>query len=584
LVREIEDRTLVSTLLHLLSEEEWASLRTMMELRSYVPGEFLVEQGMMEPAFHVISDGIASVVARTPQGQRKEIGRLGYGECAGEMSLLTGEPASADVVAVTAVRAYAITATQVARLGELRTRLIEALSAIVAARLRHANERLLALRAAQVHLICCGPADIGALASLPAAMARSGSGRVLALIAGGDLASGARAEHVQADGVTVKTLDDEEQSNLRQLLRRAAHEFDQIVLLGAEQAFHEIAPDASSLLHITREADQAFTQPVHATSGQFVAVGNHPWTPPSLRDLTARMGHPIVGVLPPNGGTSGRGAVAKLARTLTGRQVGLALGAGAAKGLAHLGVLRAINELGITVDVISGCSIGAAVASGWAAGLSVDELAETTERIASRALRPTLPLRSFLSNKGIKEELKLVAGDRRIEDLDMPLALVATDLFRRSEVTFTSGRLWPRILASMALPGVYPPMAAMGSYLVDGAVLNPVPVTQCRELGAGVVVGVRLTGQSTAPRDELDEKPSRPLAIETIMRTFEIMNNRISEMSHVQADVTIEVRIEGGGIRDFKRGARIADEGYRATMDARDDLSHVMPYIEKGAA
>jgi NTE family protein len=583
-MREIEDRTLVSTLFQLLSEEEWASLRTFMEPRSYVPGETLVEQGAVEPALHVILDGVASVAAHTSTGQRREIGRLGYGECAGEMSMLTGEPASADVVAVTAVKSYAITADRVAQLGELRTRLIEALSAIVAARLRHANERLLALRAAQVHVICCGPADVPALARVPAAMARLGSGRVLALIAGRDLVSSARAEAMHGADVTVKTLDGDELSTIRSLLRGVAHEFDQIVLLGGEQAFHDIAPEASSLLHITREADHTFTQPAHSTRGQFVVVGHQRWTPPSLRELSTRLGHPIVGVLPPNDGPSGGPAVGKLARTLMGRQVGLALGAGAAKGLAHLGVLRAIDELGISVDVISGCSIGAAIASGWAAGLTVDELAETTERIASRALRPTLPLRSFLSNRGIKDELKLVAGELRIEDLEIPLALVATDLFRRTEVTFTSGRLWPRILASMALPGVYSPMAAMGSFLVDGAVLNPVPVKQCRELGAGVVVGVRLTGRATSPRQELDEKPSRPLAIETIMRTFEIMNNRISEMSHVQADVTIEVCIEGGGIRDFKRGASIADEGYRATMGARQELSQVMPYMQKGAA
>jgi NTE family protein len=583
-MREIEDRTLVSTLLHLLSEEEWASLRALMASHSYAPGDIIVEQGTLEPALHVILDGVASVVARTPQGQQREIGRLGYGECAGEMSLLTGEPASADVVAVTAVTAYAITATRVAQLGELRTRLIEALSAIVAARLKHANDRLLALRAARVHLICCEPADVAALAPLPVAMARSAQGRVLALIAGEDLANASQAERIQGSGVTVQTLDDAHQLSLPRLLHGAAHEFDQIVLLGAEQAFHEIAPDASSLLHVTRETDRAFTRPVHATSGQFVVVGDRPWTRPSLRDLTTRLGHPIVAVLPADGATSESGAVAKLARTLTGRQVGLALGAGAAKGLAHLGVLRAIEELGITVDVISGCSIGAAIASGWAAGLSVDELAEATERIASRALRPTRPLRSFLSNRGIKDELKVVAGERRIEDLDIPLALVATDLFRRSEVTFTSGRLWPRILASMALPGVYPPMAAMGSYLVDGAVLNPVPVKQCRDLGAGVVVGVRLTGRSTSPRDELDAKPARPLAIETLLRTFEIMNNRISEMSNVQADVTVEICVEGGGIRDFKRGTSIADEGYRATMEARAALSQAMPYVQNGAA
>jgi predicted acylesterase/phospholipase RssA len=268
---------------------------------------------------------------------------------------------------------------------------------------------------------------------------------------------------------------------------------------------------------------------------------------------------------------------------ITNRRIGLALGAGAAKGLAHLGVLRALAALDVPVDMISGCSIGSAIAAGWASGLGADELTALTSRIAGRAIRPTLPLRSFLSSKGIRDELVREAGERRFEDMQIPLSLVATDIFRRSEVTFTKGLLWPCILASMALPGVYPPVAANGSYLVDGAVLNPVPVKQCRELGAGVVIAVRLTGKRTSPREQLDVRPSFPTAVETISRTFEIMNNRISEMSHVQADVTIEVSIEGGGIRDFKHVERISAEGASAVGLAHDQLAAAMPSIRTGA-
>ena len=291
-------------------------------------------------------------------------------------------------------------------------------------------------------------------------------------------------------------------------------------------------------------------------------------------------------VLPPNAAISDAPApVAKLARVLTHRQVGLALGAGAAKGLAHLGVLRALDELAVPIDVVAGCSIGSAVAAGIAAGMRADELMEATARVASRAVRPTLPLRSFLSNRGIKEELKRLSGDRRIEDLDLPLAVIATDLFRRTAVTFTSGPVWPRLLASMAIPGVYPPSAALGSFLVDGSVLHPVPVRQCRELGAGLVIGVRLTGSHTSPRDKLDEKPKRPLAIETIMRSLEIMVNHLSELSHENADVNIEVRIDGGGgVRDFKRGDEIADVGYQTVIAAAPALAEAMPYVGAHAA
>lgn len=585
-MREIENRTLASTLFHLLSDEEWASLRAQMDLRSYMPGDVLVEQGTIEPPFQVVIEGVASVVATSSQGDRRELGRLGFGECIGEMSLLTGDPASADVIAATPVRTYAATPARLAGLGELRSRLIEALSATLAGRLKHANERLLAMHPARNHVVCCGPEDMAVLAGLPGAIARTTGTRVMVLVAGESIVGASQRSQMEAEGVTVRLLDDSDVANLPALLQRMAHDVDEIVLLGAEEAFHPIAPDAASMLHVARETEGAFVHSQHESGGQVIVISHDRWTQPKLQQLTAKLGRPVVAVLPPDAPAADAPApVAKLARVLTHRQVGLALGAGAAKGLAHMGVLRALDELAVPIDVVAGCSIGSAVAAGIAVGMTADELMETTARVASRAVRPTLPLRSFLSNRGIKDELKHLSGQRRIEDLDLPLAVVATDLFRRTAVTFTSGLLWPRLLASMAIPGVYPPSAALGSYLVDGGVLHPVPVRQCRELGAGVVIGVRLTGSRTSPRTSLDKKPQRPFAIETIMRSMEIMVNRLSEVSHENADVNIEVCVDGGGgVRDFKRGDEIAGVGYQTVMGAAPTLAEAMPYISTAAA
>ena len=246
-------------------------------------------------------------------------------------------------------------------------------------------------------------------------------------------------------------------------------------------------------------------------------------------------------------------------------------------------MLRALEELGTPIDVISGCSIGAAIGAGWAAGLSADELAIAAKRIGSRALRPTIPLHSLLSNRGIRDELQRLGAGKRFEDLDIPLALVATDIFRRCEVTFTSGVVWPAILASMAIPGIYPPIRARRSYLVDGGVLSPVPAQQARALGAGVVIGVRLTGKSTSLTEELDVTPSRPLVAETMTRSLEIMNNRISEFSKDQADVTIEVCLDGGGIGDFNRGDEYMEAGHTATMETAEMITAALPYL-KGVA
>jgi hypothetical protein len=374
-VRETESRTLASTLFHLLSEDEWESLRAKMELRTFVPGQVLVQQGTIEPDFHVIVEGVALVIATNNHGERRELGRLGFGECIGEMSLLTGDPASADVIAATPVQAYAVTPARLATLGDLRPRLIEALSAALAGRLKHANERLLALHVARTHVVCCDPEDVAALAQLPGAMADTTGGRVMVLVAGEATIEASKRARLDPENVTVRLVGDAETAELPALLHRMAHEFDEIVLLGAEEAFHQIAPDAASVLHIAREVDGAYVRSRHASGGQLIVVGRERWTQPALRRLTARLERPVVAILPPESTSSrARTPISKLARVLTHRQVGVALGAGAAKGLAHLGVLRAFDELRIPIDVISGCSIGSPIAAGIAAGMTVDEL------------------------------------------------------------------------------------------------------------------------------------------------------------------------------------------------------------------
>jgi NTE family protein len=584
-MQDIETWAPVSTLLQILASEDWEALRGDMSRREFVPGAVLVAQGTLEPDFQVINDGVTSVVATTPQGERRELGRLGAGECIGEMSLLTGEPASADVVALTHVTTYASTPAHLASLGELRVRLIQALSTILASRLKRANERLLTRHPAHTHIIHCRPDDLHALGGLPRAVAEAANVHVMVLIVGEAMTSAARAFIADAAGVTLRRVDEPELIELPAMLAGLGHEYQE-VLVFTDVPPHSITSHGASVLHVARAGQANGLAPEDKAAASVVVVGGGRWTQPALRTLARQTGQPVIGVLPEDGSGGGdaHAPIARLARVMTNRRVGIALGAGAAKGLAHLGVLRALDEIGVCVDVISGCSIGSPMAAGWAAGLPVDELTRLADRIARRALRPTLPIRSFLSNKGVRDELAHAAAGRRFEDLDIPLALVATDLYRRSEVTFTSGPLLPAILASMALPGVYPPIAANGSYLVDGGVLNPVPVAQARELGAGVVIGVRLTGKRTSPREQLDVRPGRPFAVETISRVMEIMHNRISEMSNVQADVTVEICIEGGGIRDFRNGQPIIDQGYAALMEARSALAGAMPYVGAAAS
>lgn len=564
-----------ATFLGLLPEAQWAALRASMDRRTYSAGERLIERGTPEPEFHVITDGIVSVVATGPHGEPREVGTLAAGDALGDMSLLTGEPASADVIARTAVTTYAMPQERVAALGDMRARIMEALAMLLAQRLRQANERLVARYAARVHAIACDPRDLPALSRLPHEMSRVVGAPVLAMLPiGATEASGMRP----SASVTLRECDDP--ADVRDIVRRAAFEFDQIVVFAPPDTIAHLDAEFASNTQVLREG---VAGPA-AEGVDVIALSAMRWTRPSLRTLSEVFRRNVVGVIPPEPqAPQHRDPVARLARVLTGRQVGLALGAGAAKGLAHIGALRAIDEMGVTVDVIAGTSIGAAVAAGWAAGYSPHELDEVVSRIAKRALRPTLPFHSFLSSRGIRDELEVVAGNNRFEDLEIPLAVCATDIDRRQEVTFSSGVVWPRILASMAIPGIYPALKAGGTYLVDGGVLNPIPARQCRMLGAGLVIALRLTGKRRDTAAATETPSSRPLAPDTILRSMEIMHNRLSEMSRHESDLTIEMAIEHGGLRDFSRREETIAEGYRATLDAEHEVRALLPYVGETA-
>ncbi len=562
-----------------LGASAWANLRERMHERTYAVGERLVVQGELRPDFFLIVEGVTSVTAATSRGDRRELGKILAGECVGEMSLLTGEPASAEVSAVTSVRVLSISQEELSRLGSIRSELFEALSAILATRLKLANERLVAHDTAIVRIVCCPPSLIGALQELPTAIAGTTTGRTAVVLIGQEWASA--AADLSARGADVRILADDA-AHIAEAVSSDARE---ILLLCDEAGFRAAEGVEARRFHVV-DASSPTAGVVHDAEGALVVVGDAPWTVPTMRRLSESYGRPVAAIIPRTSGRDGapRRPIDKLARVITDRTVGVAFGAGAAKGLGHLGVLRALEDLGTPIDMVSGCSIGSAVAACVASHMPVDTFGEIVTRVAKRAIRPTLPIHSFLSNAAIKDELRHVVGEQRIEDLELPLSIVAVDIYRRAAISFTSGLLWPRIAASMAIPGVYPASAGMGSYLVDGGVLSPVPVRQCRELGAGIVVGIRLTATETSPRDELDFRPKKPYAVESFIRSFDIMLNRISEMSREPADVNVEVCIEGtGGIRDFQRVSEISEQGYAATMGASRDLQARLPYLKAHA-
>lgn len=184
------------------------------------------------------------------------------------------------------------------------------------------------------------------------------------------------------------------------------------------------------------------------------------------------------------------------------KQVTLVLGGGAARGLAHIGVIRVLDEAGYKVSALTGTSIGALIAGVHAAG----KLNEYTDWVLSLTKRDVLRYLdvSFRAKSGILkgdliiEVLRELVGDISIENLPVPFIAVATDLATRKEAWLTEGNLFEAIRASIAIPGVFTPHKIAGRWMVDGGLLNPVPVTPAAQLLSGATIAVNVTGPRSA--------------------------------------------------------------------------------------
>jgi NTE family protein len=177
-------------------------------------------------------------------------------------------------------------------------------------------------------------------------------------------------------------------------------------------------------------------------------------------------------------------------------KIGLALGSGASRGWSHIGVIQALEELGVTVDVIAGCSIGAYVGAAYSSG-KLPDLADWVETLTEWQVIALLGVGfqrgGLVSGQRVFAALQDKFTLPTFEQLTIPFAAVATDLYSGREVDFRQGSVVDAVRASCAIPGLFPPVLHNNRWLVDGAVVNPVPVNMCRLLGADIVIAVNLS-------------------------------------------------------------------------------------------
>jgi NTE family protein len=603
------------------SAEEYLRVVSRLKRRWLPANEFIIAEGDERHEIYVIEAGTARVFARDRYGVEHTINHVGPGAAIGEISFFTGQPASATVIAITDLNVLVITAADFDNIAAAFPRFYYNLGAILSQRLARISRRSVQSGPRRISVLL----DYGAPPLLGYALACSvawhtRSPTLLLVVAEGSPASEltALAANAGAGSAPSDQTAKFPSTTFGPLAEGRAHL--RIVTPTDSFAAHVLAATVDELLN---NYDHVLVQlsvktPIPATPGRRVRLcgegsvssdcaaawrNDHAaytltaWensivpkrldgervlgVPPLIPGDERAMRDGFLPVLTPAGKALGWAA-----RDLSGLKVGLALGAGSARGYAHIGVLKVLHEAGLTVDYLVGSSIGAATATLHALGLNPDEIGGVFDRLGAEAVRLTLPTRSLLSIDKLRRGLHKICGETRFEDLRLPLAVVATDIVTGNEIVFDKGPILPPVMASIAIPGVYPPQQ-IGTYtLVDGGVVNPVPSNVAVAMGADTVIAVKLNRRATALGERRAEGfPAQPVSLlRTILRAIEIMQGKIFTEAGVGSTIMIEPvfdNVKEYRLRSFTQARSYTQLGESAARAALPRITSALPWLRE---
>lgn len=225
-------------------------------------------------------------------------------------------------------------------------------------------------------------------------------------------------------------------------------------------------------------------------------------------------------------------------------RIGLALGGGAARGFAHIGVLQVLEEQGIKPDLVVGTSAGSLVAALYAAGKTPTELQSMAMTLDESSITDwVFPGRSLLKGEALARFIRTQTAGKQIEGMRLPLGIVAADLQSGAPILFRKGDPGTAVRASSAVPAVFEPVRINGREYIDGGAVSPIPVRFARQMGADVVIAVDI---SAIPQGQPTKR-----AVDILLQTFNIMGHAISQHELVEADVVMRPKLEGIGSADF---------------------------------
>jgi len=582
--------------------------------RAVKAGDAVFRAGDPGDALHIVASGTLEAVLDEGTASEQVVSRFVSGDVFGEMALLTGQPRSATVRARTDSRLLSLAKSHFDRALEEHPELALRLCRTLSTRLFDTNEQMARHSARVATLVGVGNGD--ALSELLIELLQrvcAQLGRQVVLVVLGADAPARLNPFPLSDGLNTEPrpipapVEAGVYLTIPQLaLARASDASIAALLHDLRQRYRHVIVWTSS------EVATARRSALHNSTVAAVLGAGHDLTDDVARAaerLAEELDVPVrvaiagerkgltsalpAGPLPivwlARGARSGGQLVGldRLARILIGASVGLALSGGAAQGLAHLGVIEALAEGGIPIDMIAGTSGGALYGSLLASDVPIETaqaitIAETRRNLVDKA-DLALPKHGIIRGRRIERMIRHAIGDVTFEDLHHPFRAVATDLEDGREVILCEGPVYRAVRASISIPGIFEPVRIDGRLLVDGAVVTPLPVGPVRAMGADLVIAVHVP----APGRVSDERKraaghrfdQRHNLISTIVRSYAFASDVLAERAALDADVCIRPDVALFGWRDYRAAAAIIEAGRQAGRAQIETIKQQLPLL-----
>jgi NTE family protein len=534
-------------------------------------GTTLFNEGEKGESFYVVLSGRLGVITGAAERDSSLIAEIGPGETVGEMALVSGEARSATVIALRDSELIGLHKDAFDRLADRWPGFMRAITRLLVRRLRETSHRAVAQDAprtlallplsAAIPIESCAQGLAGALRDL---------GRKVTTVNSRDLKRG--AEYFSAAEADSDFLIYQGECDDTEWTRLSIRQSDRIVLIG--DRIDGVNPALDPLVGARHPGTLDLVVFHRNGAGPGAAPLLHRYQPDF--HCHVRAGH--------------REDLARLARQTARCAIGIALSGGGARGFSHIGVLRALGEAKIPIDIFAGASMGSVVAAAGALEWEHEELCHRLKR-AFLDTNPVsdymIPIVALSRGRKVSRLLREHFGEVEIEDMWRPFFCTSSDLTVGDVRVHRSGRLWKSLRASTAIPGVLMPVAEGNHILVDGGVLNNLPIDQVLAMRRGPVIAVDVMKQHRlhASAKHIEEislwdllRPRRrgvPNILSLLMRSGTLGSELQVRHLRPRVDLLIEPQLESVGMLDFAAADRVIEAGYRHAIEVLEKSSRL---------